>query len=389
VVFVYVTAESVPLNCGLLRHRLYDGHRVSSEISKPAGIHDIARALGISIGTVDRALHDRPGISTTTREKVLKTAARLGYKPNAAARSLKLNRRLHLGIFLPQEVSFFFDVLLDGLRAAAEETGERIRLEVHRYPRIGEGDVEAIKRADWKRFDGMILVPGEADRMAEITRAATQMHQPIVFVATDASRLSRNASVAIDALVSGGLAAELLGRFIKDPGTVAQFTGSLKIEDHAEKLRGFAGALATLSSHLTLLPVIETHESSSKAFRSAGQLLNQRKDLVGVYINTANSLPVLRAIRELRPRRRITVIATDLFPELIPLIENGEVAASLYQRPFTQGKLALETMRHCLTGKLPDPVTRLAPHIVLRSNLSLVVNMLEREESSQSLNDSA
>src|ERR1700712_497797 len=129
---------------------------------KPAGIHDIARALGVSIGTVDRALHNRPGISPKTRDRVLKAAAKLGYKPNAAARNLKLGRRLHFGIFLPKEVSFFFDILRDGIRAAADQAGENIRLEFHTYPRLGEGDVEAIKAADWKRFDGLILAPAEA-----------------------------------------------------------------------------------------------------------------------------------------------------------------------------------------------------------------------------------
>ena len=42
-----------------------------------AGIRDIAEALGVSIGTVDRALHNRPRISAKTRQKVLRHAAAL------------------------------------------------------------------------------------------------------------------------------------------------------------------------------------------------------------------------------------------------------------------------------------------------------------------------
>ncbi|HZU08931.1 MAG TPA: LacI family DNA-binding transcriptional regulator, partial [Pseudacidobacterium sp.] len=60
--------------------------------TKPAGIKEIAAALNISIGTVDRALHDRPGVSPKTRAKVMKMAEKLNYRPNVAARSLKLNR---------------------------------------------------------------------------------------------------------------------------------------------------------------------------------------------------------------------------------------------------------------------------------------------------------
>ena len=75
---------------------------------KPPSIKDIAQALGISIGTVDRALHGRPGINANTRARILKKAEQLGYQPNLAARTLKLNRRLRIGVYLPQQIASFF-----------------------------------------------------------------------------------------------------------------------------------------------------------------------------------------------------------------------------------------------------------------------------------------
>ena len=64
-----------------------------------AGIKDIAKALKVSIGTVDRALHGRPGVSEKTKARVLQMAKRLGYKPNLAAQALKLNRRVSIVLF--------------------------------------------------------------------------------------------------------------------------------------------------------------------------------------------------------------------------------------------------------------------------------------------------
>jgi LacI family transcriptional regulator len=75
------------------------------------GIKDIAKALKVSIGTVDRALHGRPGVSEKTKARVLRMADQLGYKPNLAAQALKLNRRLYIGAVLPQHISHFFDPL--------------------------------------------------------------------------------------------------------------------------------------------------------------------------------------------------------------------------------------------------------------------------------------
>ena len=78
---------------------------------RAVGIKDIAKVLGVSIGTVDRAIHSRGGISPITRERVLKMAHMLGYRPNLAARYLKAPRKLRLSINLPAQVASFFDVV--------------------------------------------------------------------------------------------------------------------------------------------------------------------------------------------------------------------------------------------------------------------------------------
>src|SRR5260370_26505465 len=89
---------------------------------KAAGIRDIAEALGTSIGTVDRALHGRSGVSPRTKARVLRLAEQLGYKPNIAARSLKLNRNVRIAAVFPREIAAFFDPLRAGIQAAADES---------------------------------------------------------------------------------------------------------------------------------------------------------------------------------------------------------------------------------------------------------------------------
>ena len=51
-------------------------------------IKDIAKRLNISIATVSRALNNKWEVSKETRELVIKTAAEMGYRPNAQARGL-------------------------------------------------------------------------------------------------------------------------------------------------------------------------------------------------------------------------------------------------------------------------------------------------------------
>lgn len=335
------------------------------------GIKDIAGALGISIGTVDRALHARPGIKPATRERVLKMAAKLGYKPNIAARALKLNRRLHIAVQLPKHISSFFDPLRAGIRAGVHASfGAGLEVQFDEYPRMGSGDLQLLEAAIDKKFDGILCTPSDAVLAGPLIRDLTRCGTAVLCIASDAPRSERLAAVMTDGYVSGALAAELLTHVLPSPCSIANITGALRTLDHAEKLRGFAATLALLAPHLSLLPVLESHDSPKEAYVQARDLLERHSELQGLYVSTANSLPVLRAIREQQRPRRIQIVTTDLFSELVSLLEAGEILATLYQRPFTQGRLAIHSLlRFLIEGVRPNPVTRLAPHIVLRSNL--------------------
>jgi LacI family transcriptional regulator len=346
--------------------------------SASAGIKEIAKALGISIGTVDRALHARPGVSPKTRAKVLKMAETLNYKPNVAARNLKLNRRLRIAVHLPRQIESFFDPLRSGVRAAAAAAhGTTIDFDFQTYPRLGEGDLELMQADTTAQYDGIILTPGNTATIGPLLQRLAALGTAVVCVASDAPRSHRLTAISVDASVSGGIAAELLSKCIHKPGSIAAITGDLSTLDHAEKLRGFAATLATGAPHLTLLPAIESHERPQDAYEATIALIDRTPRPSGIYISTANSLPVLRALEERRLLGEIQVVTTDLYPELATMIEAGRVLATLYQRPFTQGKLALETLiRFLVEGIKPELATRLAPHIVLRSNLSLFLHHL-------------
>jgi LacI family transcriptional regulator len=347
--------------------------------SKSIGIKEIAAEAGISIGTVDRALHNRAGVNPKTRSRILKIAEKMGYRPNLAARTLKLNRRLRIAAHLPREIASFFDPLREGIQEAAKTMhGVTVDLTIRTYPHLGEGDLKLLQEDLGKDFDGILITPGNPTRLDTAIRRFTERGTTVVCVASDAPRTNRLASISADAATSGSIAAELLGTALQAEGSVAIITGDLKTFDHGEKLRGFAATLATMAPHLTLMPAIESHESPHEAYRAALALLRRKSGPPsGIYINTANSVPVLRAIDENGMWRHVKLITTDLFAELVPLIESGKILATLYQRPFTQGRLAFETLcRYLIDGVQPDPITRLAPHIILRSNLHLFLGRL-------------
>lgn len=93
------------------------------------GIRDLARHLNISIGTVSRALNNRPGVNEKTKSKVLKAADELGYAPNQAGRSLRKGNTNVIGFVLETggegmlQGDLFFIRVLDGMQSVLSQHG--------------------------------------------------------------------------------------------------------------------------------------------------------------------------------------------------------------------------------------------------------------------------
>ena len=342
--------------------------------SKAVGIKEIAKAAGVSIGTVDRALHSRAGISAATRTKIVRMAEQLGYRPNLSARHLKLSRQRKISVHLPQEIASFFDALRGGIRQAAVWLQPPLEVEFHAYPGMGRGEVESISAVLDGPCDGVILAPSSLSKIGPLIRKATMRNIPVVCVATDAPGTERLTAISADPFTSGAIVAELLTRVRKGTGETAIITGDLATFDHSEKVRGFRSMLADLGSAISLIEVAETHDDYAEAYRQTCQLLERHPGVSGIYVSTANSLGVIKALEENGRLGKVAIVVTDLFPELLPLIRNGHVLATLYQRPLTQGRMAFEVLhRFIVEGVRPRSVYKLPPYIVLRSNIDLFI----------------
>jgi DNA-binding LacI/PurR family transcriptional regulator len=85
------------------------------------GIREFAHHLGLSIGTVSRALNDRPDVNPQTRQRVREAAAKLGYSPNQSGRSLRRGRTDVVGMLVPSGsentlINTVFLAVLEGLK---------------------------------------------------------------------------------------------------------------------------------------------------------------------------------------------------------------------------------------------------------------------------------
>ena len=139
---------------------------------------ELARICGVSIGTIDRALNNRGEINAETREKVLRIARDLGYRPHLVARSLKTGRTMTVGVVVFDLDNRFFAQLVNAAEHAARESRYFVYLTHSNHDLEQERDcLEHLAGLD---VDGILLVP--TNRGPDFVKLIRGLHAPVVTV---------------------------------------------------------------------------------------------------------------------------------------------------------------------------------------------------------------
>jgi LacI family transcriptional regulator len=120
-------------------------------------IKEIAALCGVSVGTVDRALNNRPGISPRTKAKILEVARQHNYRPDFLAQSLARGRTMTIGLILFDLYNRSFAQLANAVEASARERGYSVDLVLTDKDPAIERDV--LRRLRDRKTDGIILFP--------------------------------------------------------------------------------------------------------------------------------------------------------------------------------------------------------------------------------------
>jgi len=122
-------------------------------------IADIAKVHGVSKTTVYRALKNKSDILPETRDKILKTAEKYHYQPNALAQGMTSQRSNTIGVFIPHDIDYifmnpFYQEIIRGIFHEADELGFYMLL-IYCHQ---ENYLDVIYQ---KRVDGLLVIsPG-------------------------------------------------------------------------------------------------------------------------------------------------------------------------------------------------------------------------------------
>jgi len=201
----------------------------------PATIKDVAKAAGVSVATVSRALNGADNVLPETKKRILDAALELRFSPSGAARSLITRRTDTIGALLPDLHGEYFSELIRGMDQAARARG------LHLLVSSSHGDAQeaaAALRAMNGRVDGLIVMSPHAD--AEFLSSNLPGSLPAVLINTGIA-LPGHAHFVIDNF--GG--AQAMTRHLVAAGArrIAFIAGPQDNHESQERLRGYRAGL--------------------------------------------------------------------------------------------------------------------------------------------------
>lgn len=182
-------------------------------MNKRITIKDIAIKAGVSVGTVDRVLHNRDNISASAREKVEKVLNEINYQPNMYASALAVNRSYTFYILLPKHESEAYWEEVEEGAMHARDVRRDFRVQVHTlyYNRF---HLDTFREAYTKCLegnpDGVIVVPSTLDETRTFTDKLHELEIPFILLDSYMPDLKPLAFYGQDSFCSGYFAARML-----------------------------------------------------------------------------------------------------------------------------------------------------------------------------------
>jgi LacI family transcriptional regulator len=317
-------------------------------------VKEIARLAGVSIGTVDRVLHDRGGVSADTKERIDRIIASQGYEPNHIARQLSLNKVYTFRAVLPlaAQDSGYWALCLEGIHRAERELapyGTRLRVdEFDRYDRVAyRALLEDIVSAP---CDGLLIAPVLPE---ELLPALARIKRKIPYAFFDGSVEGAEplAVIGQDAFAGGYLAGRMLsllaggsgGPFIALNAHAEDRHIELRIEGFMAYFRDRAGGSVREAREYSCFEL--THAESADAFLEA--LFRDVPGIAGIAgILVANSSGHLVAdwLRSTGKKEGCALVSWDLVPDNLRSLRDGGIDCLISQRPFEQGREGLQSL---------------------------------------------
>lgn len=304
------------------------------------GVKDIAKMTNVSIATVDRVLHNRPGVALATEKKIKAIIKKYDYRPNILARTLASRKVIRLAILIPavSKETSYWQAPLDGIgQAEAEVRQFGVTIEKYFFDlNDKQSFVRQTKRILKSKTDGVLMAPhfeGDAEVFSE---QLTERKIPFVYINSDVPGQKSLSYIGPHLYQSGFLGGQLADFISKESSTCLIVHISKTPDSYyhlLEKEKGFRAYFSGRKKGRILKSDIQRTDYGSIKKELTAVLKSQRVDLI--FVTNSRVFYVARFLEE-AGIHNIRLIGFDLIDKNISCLENGRIDFIISQKPREQ-----------------------------------------------------
>lgn len=342
--------------------------------NKKITIKDIALKAGVSIGTVDRVLHNRPGLKEETKNKILDLLKESDYQPNLIARALISKKEYTIAVLIPKKSTEngFWEKPLEGIiRAENEIKSFNFRVKLFLFDQHDEEDyVQQIRKIINSNPQGVVIAPFFVDETKYFASKLNEAGIPYVFINSDMKTEKRIRYIGQDSYTAGYLGAKLLQYGLKKKGTVLIINNTKNTENFNHFYERNNGFTSYFNEHNMQQDFLLLKKNIFNDFESTiQQIFLEHTDIVGIYVSSSKSYLTARYLEKIN-RKDILLIGYDVVDENAKYLESGYIDFIISQRPEEQGYLSItELFNYIAKGGREAEDVLMPIDILTRENL--------------------
>lgn len=356
-------------------------------------IVDIAKMAGVSVGTVDRVIHNRGRVSEENRKKVQTILEMVHYQPNLMARSLASKKQYHLAAIIPSFTQGeYWEAISEGIdKAASEMESYNISITKLFFDQYNNKTFDDIVRNMLdEKVDGVLIATLFADSVIRLSQTLDRYEIPYVYVDSNIESQHQLAYYGTESYDAGVIAARLLTDRLSPDADIlmARITHSGKNDSTQGKNRrdgfchylnatGFGGTLHEVElkindSVYNFMKLDEIFETSKSI--DANKNIESDKPIEGAIIFNSTCY-ILGNYLKARQMQSVKLVGYDLIERNTQLLSEGVITALIAQRPERQGYDGIKSLCNSLLfNQNPEKVNLMPIDILLKENLKYYLN---------------
>lgn len=351
---------------------------------KDIRIIDIAKMAGVSIGTVDRVIHNRGKVSEEKLQKVNAVLSIVNYKPNIFARSLVSKRSYKLIALIPSySEDDYWMYITEGLdKAAAEIRSSSVSFEKLFFDQYDKDSFkEAIQKLLEMEFDGVIIANFFKESVVTLSKTLDTKKIPYVYIDTNIEDQNHLAYFGTNSYDSGLVAAQIMLGSIgisNDILIAKMFYKNYESSNQvAIRERGFLDQLAKLGFEGKIYYASLKVNSPLKNFETLDGIFNdhpENKIEGGITFNS--TCHVMANYLKVRNKKLSYLVGYDLIRKNTSLLKDGTINLLIGQRPELQGYKSVKVLHDkLLLNVQTDKINYMPIDLLIKENIDYYQNM--------------